>query len=306
MALAVVLGTAALAWAQASYELGAGDVVRVDVVGQENMTGTFTIDESGMLPFPILGQVKASQMTAAELQRKLTTLLADGYVKRPQVAVVVQEYQRQRVYVTGEVRRPGAYALRGDRTLLALLRELDGLAPNVGHEVIVIRPPAGGPGPLEVSATDEGSAAVEDEGGAVLEADPPTEPPPPGDGDPPRQSWRKLPNEVPGAEIHHVNLTELVSGNPERNLELLPGDTVFFPPTAHVYVTGHVARPGPIEFEEGMSVFHAVTLAGGLTARGSKNVKVIRIVGEKQVEKKVEMTDVVEPEDTIVVPERFF
>ena len=55
----------------------------------------------------MLGKLKASEHSAKELERKLTTLLADGYVKRPQVTVAVQEYKSQRVFVTGEVARPG-------------------------------------------------------------------------------------------------------------------------------------------------------------------------------------------------------
>ena len=97
------------------------------------------------------------------------------------------------------------------------------------------------------------------------------------------------------------------SGNPERNIALRAGDTVYFPKAAQVYVMGSVARPGPIRFQEGMTVLQALTLAGGVTERGSQGrTKVVRIVDGKKVEKKLKATEFVLPEDTLVVPERFF
>jgi polysaccharide export outer membrane protein len=85
------------------------------------------------------------------------------------------------------------------------------------------------------------------------------------------------------------------------------GDTVYFPKASQVYVMGSVARPGPYRYQEGMTVLQVLTLAGGVTERGSQGrAKFVRIVGGKKVEKKAKATDVVLPADTIVVPERFF
>ncbi len=123
------------------YEIGPADVLKVIVIGQAQMTGDFTVDPDGMVNFPILGKIKASEHTTLELERKITTLLADGILRRPQVTVSVSEYGSQRVFVTGEVQRPGRYPLKADRTLLALLGDIGPLGQNVGHEVIVIRPP---------------------------------------------------------------------------------------------------------------------------------------------------------------------
>jgi len=61
---------------------------------------------------------------------------------------------------------------------------------------------------------------------------------------PPPRPGPALPGEVPGAEVFHVNLRELRSGYPDKDMRLLVGDTVYFPKAAQVYVTGHVARPG--------------------------------------------------------------
>ena len=129
---------------QADYEIGAGDVLKVVVIGQAQMSSDLAVDTEGMMNFPILGKVKASEHTIAELERKVTTLLAEGILRRPQVTISIAEYGSQRVFVTGEVQRPGRYPLKADRTLLALLGDIGALGANSGHEVIVIRPAMGG------------------------------------------------------------------------------------------------------------------------------------------------------------------
>jgi polysaccharide export outer membrane protein len=299
--------------APADYEIGRGDVLKVVVVGQAEMTGTFAVDAEGMVNFPILGKVKAADHTLPELERKLTTLLADGYLKRPQVAVSVAEYGSQKVFVTGEVQKPGQYALKTDRSLLVLLGDIGPLTPNAGHEVVVVRPPAAAP-PGATSDIVPAAGTTDDgllprqapaEATAAPAATTPAEGSEP--AAPAAPAVPGLPFVVPGSEIYRVSLLELLSGNPEKNLALQAGDTVFFPRASQVYVMGSVARPGPYRFQEGMTVLQALTLAGGVTERGSAGrAKFVRIVDGKKVEKKARATDAVLPEDTLYVPERFF
>jgi len=254
--------------------------VSVTVAGQAALSGDFRVDAEGLINFPILGRIKATAHTTADLERKLTTLLADGYLKRPQVSVGVKEYGSQKVSATGEIQRPGSYPLKADRSLLALLADLGGLTPNAGHEVVVIRPPVGG-----------AQAPVPAPGGSE-------EPTGPGGG---------LPFEVAGAEVFRISLQELQAGNPERNILLLAGDTVYVPRASQIYVTGSVSKPGPYRFQEGMTVLQVLTLAGGVTERGSSGrVKIVRVVGGKKQEIKVKLSDPVLPDDTLIVPERFF
>jgi polysaccharide export outer membrane protein len=260
-----------------AYEIGPGDVLRVVVLGQSDMSGDMPVDSDGIVTFPILGKVKASDMTTKDLERKLTRLLADGYLKRPEVSVAVQEFRSQRVYVSGEVQRPGVYALKADRSLLALLGDVGSLTPGAGHEVVVTRP-SKGPTPV---------------------AEPPAS-----DGAPPTGEAAGSP---PGAEVFHVNLDDLRAGKPEANILLQVGDSVHVPPAAQVFVSGHVGRPGAYRYQSGTTLLEVLTLAGGVTERGaSGRTKVIRTIDGKKKQIKVEMGDPVMPGDTIIVPERFF
>lgn len=261
------------------YEIGPGDMVAVQVLGQAALTGDFRVDAEGLINYPILGKLKASGHTAADLERKLTTLLADGYLKRPQVSVSMKEYASQKVFVTGEVQKPGSYPLKGDRSLLSFLGDVGTLGANAGHEVLVIRPPLGATAaPLllpSVGVTGDGTGA--------------------------------LPIDTLGAEVFRISLLELQSGNPERNILLQAGDTLYVPKASQVYITGSVFRPGPYRYQEGMTVLQALTLAGGVNERGATGrIKIIRVLVGKKQEIKAKLTDTVNPEDTLVVPERFF
>jgi polysaccharide export outer membrane protein len=259
--------------AQDAYRIGPRDVLRVIVLGQAEMSGEFPVDGDGDMTFPILGKVPAAGSTTAELEAELTRRLADGYLKRPQVSVAVEEFRSHQVFVTGEVDKPGAYALKADRSLRALLGEVGSLGPNAGHALVVIRPHT----PAAAGATEAPGEPVDASAGAAE------------------------------AEVFRVSLKELQSGQPQANILLEAGDTVHVPRAAQVYVSGHVARPGPYRYQEGATVLQVLTLAGGITERASsKRIKVQRIVDGERVELKVKLEDVVQPEDTLVVPERFF
>ncbi len=158
------------------------------------------------------------------------------------------------------------------------------LGSNVGHEVIVVRPPGAGAtasGPaVPLSLTEEPGAPGTPSGAPSTETPPTTtaaEPAAPPSGIP------GLPFVAPGSEVFRISLLELQSGNPEKNITLRAGDTVYFPRAAQVYVMGSVARPGPYRYQEGMTVLQALTLAGGATERGSAGrAKVVRIVEREE------------------------
>jgi polysaccharide export outer membrane protein len=287
-----LLAAASLASGQ-TYEIGPGDVLHVIVLDQSGLTGDFPVDPEGMITYPFLGRVKSASLSAAEVERKLTTLLADGYLKRPQVSVTVKEFGSQRVFVTGEFLRPGPYSLKSDRSLLTLLASVGEMTPSAGHEILVIRPP-------RTEAASEPAPPGSDEPLEPLAGPSPAESPGPRLGP-------LLPGEVPGSQVFHMSLRDLRSGDPEKDIRLEARDTVYLPKAAQVYIMGHVARPGSYRFEEGLTVFQALLLAGGVSDRGSsKRVRVLRTVDGKTRELPAKMTDPVLPEDTLKVPERFF
>jgi polysaccharide export outer membrane protein len=306
----LLLGVGALA---AEYEIGPGDKLRIEVLGRPEMTDTFEVDAEGLINYWEVGRVKASGYTVLSLAGKLTTLLVEGrYMRRPQVRVSIAEYGSQKVYVAGEVQRQGYYALKADRSLRGFISDVP-FSPGAGHEVVVIRPGSGPSAvpvparPVGVSAGDansDSSVAEGEEGRASSDVDeaPAEELAPPEPIQVPG-----LPPIDPSNEVMRVNLLELQVGGPGKDVLLQSGDTIYVPRAAQVYVTGAVARPGGFRYEPGMTVLQALTLAGGVTARGSEGrTKVIRIEDGEKTERKVKPTDVLQPEDRLEVPERFF
>jgi polysaccharide export outer membrane protein len=89
------------------YRLASGDSVRVDVYNEPDLSLKLLIAPSGKINYPFLGEVTAKGLTTLQLQASIAAGLRNGYLVDPDVRVSVAEYRP--VYVTGEVRKPGAY-----------------------------------------------------------------------------------------------------------------------------------------------------------------------------------------------------
>jgi polysaccharide export outer membrane protein len=109
------------------------------------------------------------------------------------------------------------------------------------------------------------------------------------------------------SEVIRVNLREIQEGALSKNVQLLDGDTLVVQKARSVYVFGQVRAPGAYPVDKDTTVLQALSLAGGVTDRGSTGrIKVVRTVDGKKKEIKVKLTDIVEPGDTVIVAERFF
>jgi polysaccharide export outer membrane protein len=104
------------ATAQQEYIIGEGDLIRITVYDNPDLTSEARVND-GKITFPLIGEVYINDLTVFEVEKKLAGLLADGYVKKPHVSVFIIEF-RKVVYVTGEVRNPGAYRLWKGMTVL--------------------------------------------------------------------------------------------------------------------------------------------------------------------------------------------
>ena len=254
-----------LAAAQTDYLIGPQDVLTVTVYDHADLSGKFTVDADGSMTFPLIGRVKAAGLTLRALEDALRTQLADGYLKNPQVAVGIDEYKSQRVFVMGEVRGPGAYQLTGDMTIIEALAKAGGVSQNAAEEILIVRAPPG--------ASAAGPSMPTDKEATVLK----------------------------------VNVRELQAGALSQNVALHDGDTIVVSRSQAVYVFGQVRSPGAYPIDRGTTVLQALSLAGGVTDRGSTGrIKVVRAADGKKKELKVRLTDVVEPGDTLIVAERFF
>ena len=93
-----------------AHRIEPGDFLEITVYENPDLSAKIRVPEDGFLPFPLLGNIKVTDMIALELDSMITQDLGERYVLNPQVTVVITEYRQRSIYVTGEVRKPGGYA----------------------------------------------------------------------------------------------------------------------------------------------------------------------------------------------------
>jgi polysaccharide export outer membrane protein len=274
LALGLSIGVAAQEPPQSSgpvsvnYVVGPRDVLLITDYDQTDMSGKFTVEADGTFTFPLIGRFTAGGLTLREIEDKLKArLVADGYFRNPQLTVSIDQYKSQKVFIVGEVRQPGTYPLSGNMTLVEVLALAGSTLPSSSGEAVIVH-------------------AGEDASGPTL----------------PDSS------EDDGTNIVRVNLRDLQNGAISQNAGLMDGDTVFVPRAESVYVFGEVKNPGAYPLQQrNTTVLQALALAGGVTDRGATGrITIVRAEDDQTKEIRVTLTDLVQPGDTIRVPQRFF
>ena len=250
----------------AIYQLGPTDVLGIKVFGEEALNNTYTVDSDGSITFPLIGRIQVAGKTTREIEEHVTKLLAPDYIRRAQVSVEIATYRSRSIYVIGEVRNPGRYNIQGPQTLLEVIAHAGSTTPTASNTIIVQR------------YKDGIAAAV---------------------------SAPALPGDTGSAEIMRVSLEDLREGRLTANILLQDNDTIIVPPAERYYVSGQVKQPGSFVLRPGMTVRQAIAEAGGLTDRGStRGIKIMRKIKDKEVELDADMSDLVQPNDTIRVRQR--
>lgn len=233
------------------YVIGAQDVLTITSYDQPELSGRFAVETDGTFTYPFIGRLHAGGRTLREVEAGLKQRLVDlGFFTHPQVAVAIASYRSQRIFILGEVSKPGAYALSGGMSLVEALAVAGSTLPTASGDVVIAR------------------------GG--------------------------------GERTERVNIREMQSGLAPIVM-LDGGDTLFVLRSENVYVFGQVQKPGAYPLPEETMLLQALAMAGGLTNRASSSrIQVVRMVGGRKYELRVGLTDMIEPGDTIVVPQRFF
>ncbi|HRO58628.1 MAG TPA: polysaccharide export protein EpsE [Burkholderiaceae bacterium] len=128
----------AAAPASGDYVLGAGDLIRVSVFQQPDLSLDARISESGMVSYPLIGNVSLGGLTGTQAEKEIAGRLASGrFLQNPQVSVNVLEYRSQQVSVLGAVNKPGRYPLELSGTRLSeVLAQAGGIVTGVGSETV--------------------------------------------------------------------------------------------------------------------------------------------------------------------------
>jgi hypothetical protein len=123
--------------ANADYVLGPGDKLKLNVFDETDLSGDYTIDGSGYVRLPLIGQVRAAGYTAQQLEGAIGSALAQGYLKSPRVAVEVSTYRP--FYIIGAVNRPGEYPYVNHMNALNAVALAGGYTSTAVESVVYIR-----------------------------------------------------------------------------------------------------------------------------------------------------------------------
>jgi polysaccharide biosynthesis/export protein len=250
------------------HTLGPGDVLRVSVYDNPDLSQEVTIEADGAFSYPLIGRVQAAGLPVPQLESLLAKRLADGYLVSPQVGVTVTQHKSQQVYVMGAVSKPGPYALQRQTTLLEALSAAGGPTPEAGFEVILTH------------AADKRALS---------------------------SSTSKVSAAANGQPAMRVSLEQLMAGGVPQRITLQDGDVVYVPAATFVYVTGEILRPGRYRLEKDTTIHKAVTLAGGFTKfAATKSMTVQRMVDGKRLEFQAGPNDLLQAEDVVVVRPSLF
>jgi polysaccharide export outer membrane protein len=117
--------TQAAVAADPDYKIGPLDVLRIDVWKEPDISRTVPVRPDGKISLPLLNDMQAAGLTAAELSVRIAGGLKE-FITNPQVTVGVSEINSRRVYITGEVTHPGAIPLLPNMTVLQALSSAGG------------------------------------------------------------------------------------------------------------------------------------------------------------------------------------
>ena len=231
----------------ASYPVGTGDLLGVEVFGFGNLSSQSTIAPDGSIGLPLIGRTVVAGKSLEEVQQDLARHYR-RYIRSPQIQVSLKGQQAHRVSVMGEVAKPGLYPLQRQGVLLTeILAEAGGRTQGAGSRIILL------PAPRLVEESSPPSQYV------TLVQAPPVE--------------------NTGVEIDLETLTGQIDQRP-LPVPLLPGDTIVVPEAGTYEVDGEIVAPGSYKLASRTSVMGAIAAAQGFTYSAAvNNVEVIRDTG---------------------------
>jgi polysaccharide export outer membrane protein len=101
-----------------SSTLGSGDLLEVRVYQETDLSGAFRVSPEGLIDYPLCGKVSVLNMTSSQAADAITACLKNGFLKNPQVTVLVREYTSKKVFVLGEISKPGTFPYEENMSII--------------------------------------------------------------------------------------------------------------------------------------------------------------------------------------------
>lgn len=126
------------------YVIGPQEVLEIEVVGAERLSGTYLTDGEGQISFPLIGLVSISGLAPNEAADLLEDALRGRYLLNPEVRVIPSVVPPRNVSVGGQVNKPGEYPITGRQSLVRVINQAGGLAEYAKSEDVLILRTVGG------------------------------------------------------------------------------------------------------------------------------------------------------------------
>ena len=278
--------------------------MQIQLLDLPELSGIFSIGPDGTLYLPRLKALYVEGLTVEELRTFLTQQFST-YVRDPQVYVRPVVYRPIRVYVGGEVQRPGYYTLSGESKLSNLAESAEKLQLQAGTATDVTRP---GIGQLPGGASSSGLSTFGAVFPTVFDAIRSAQGITPYTDLSKVQVIRKRAEGLGGGKIRtNLNFLSLITeGNESQNIRLFDGDILnvakspialkeqllkagqsnLSPQFIEVFVTGRVNIPGAVKIPQGGTLNQAITLAGGPKLLKGK-IEFVRFNREGTIDRRV-------------------
>jgi polysaccharide export outer membrane protein len=125
------------------YRIAREDVLEVVVWHEPELSRVVPVRPDGRISLPLAGEVEAAGRTPTELQARVARAL-EPFIRDTKVAVLVREINGEKVYVLGEVTKPGGFPLRGPMSVMQAIAVAGGRTEFAKDEVVWLREKAGG------------------------------------------------------------------------------------------------------------------------------------------------------------------
>jgi len=121
------------------YVIGPDDVLSIVFWKDKDLSAEVTVRPDGKVSLPLLNDIQAQGRTPDELRDALKQA-AQAFVEDPNPTVMVKEIKSRRVFITGQVEKPGPYPLTGETTVLQLIAMAGGIREFAdGSNITIIR-----------------------------------------------------------------------------------------------------------------------------------------------------------------------
>ncbi len=325
----------------AANPLGAGDMLRITVYDNPDLTTETRVTSDDTINFPLIGEVSVAGKSVPEAERMIASELGkQGFLRNPQVNILVTEFLSQQVSILGNVTEPKRIPLHREVSLTDALALAGGITQLGSDSVSIISRGSGSASKKKLNLTEilngkradvmvspgdiiyvhglqvsvlgavnnPGKYPITDEATTVSDFIALA-----GGISSTGSDEVTLTSSQPGAEEEEekyvINLNEMFTGqNAGQNLAVREGDVIYVPREPKFYIYGEVNSSGAYRYEKGMTVYQALAIGGGLSSRGTENGLTLKRKNAdgKFVTQEVDGTATIQKDDVIYVREAFF